>query len=107
MHFEIHFQNYKISHYAFDARKSIVYKKVFHKSNYQPIMYYSVDAHLYPITDKKAKLYIARQEQNKERNRNNNKVVKHDDSKQKDAKLKEQIDRMKMNTVRVNIDDMF
>jgi len=100
-------EKFKISHYAFDHRRQTVHKKVFSKSNYPSIMYYSVDSHLYPITDKKAKEFIVRQEQNKERKLTKTAIVKHDDSKKKDAKQNEQIDRMKMNTVSINIDDTF
>jgi len=56
---------YKISHYAFDARKSLVFKKITKSCTYTPLVYYCVDSHLYPILDKKAKTSIIKSHANR------------------------------------------
>jgi hypothetical protein len=51
-----HFCDYfKISHYALDVENRFCFKKVVEKSNYAALIYYIIDEHMYPVTDKKTR----------------------------------------------------
>jgi 5-methylcytosine-specific restriction endonuclease McrA len=50
--------HYKISHYVLDSWNRLVHKKLYNTRNYGALMYYCVDAHMYPIVDKTTRIHI-------------------------------------------------
>ena len=61
---------FKVSHYALDFTKQVVHKKAFHPSNYEPLMYFILSNHMYPITDKVYRQHILKSEAEKEKGNN-------------------------------------
>ncbi len=51
---------YKISCYAFDVHEQLFNKCVYNNSNYPCLMFYMIDGHMYPISDKKMVQHLRR-----------------------------------------------
>lgn len=94
---------FKISHYASDWRKFVIHKSIKKSSHYQPLMYFMISEHMYPIEDPVIKQRIQKQCAAKEAG--NDYFVSSDKGDEHDKKDQVKIDRFKLPMVEI-MDDI-
>ena len=87
---------FKVSHYALDFTKKVVHKKTFHPSHYEPVMYFILSNHLYPITDKKYRLSILQAERAKSNESIDLSKSRFESMEEKRNELAERLEKLKM-----------